>query len=48
MMVSMSEQMSTLSLSILPAMLSGPTIFVGVDVVDEFQYAFLEIEMFFS
>jgi hypothetical protein len=48
MMVSMSEQMSTLSLSILPAMLSGPTIFLGVDVVDEFQYAFLEIEMFFS
>jgi hypothetical protein len=40
----MSEQMSTLSLCDLPAMLSGPTIFFGVDVVDEFQYAVLEIE----
>jgi hypothetical protein len=48
MMVCMSDQMSTLSLCNLPAMLSGPTIFFGVDVVDEFQYAVLEIEMFLS
>jgi hypothetical protein len=34
MMVSMSEQMSAFSFSILPAMFSG------VDVVDELQYAF--------
>jgi hypothetical protein len=40
MMVSMSEQMSASSFSILPAMLSGPTAFFGVDVVDEIQYAF--------
>ena len=30
MMVSMSEQMSAFSLSILPAMLSGPTAFLGL------------------
>jgi hypothetical protein len=41
MMVSMFEQMSAFSFSILPAM------FFGVDVVDEFQYAFLEIEILF-
>jgi hypothetical protein len=36
-----SELMSAFSWSILPAMLSGPTAFFGVDVVDEFQYAFI-------
>ena len=47
MMVSMSEQMSAFSLSILPAMLSGPTAFLGLMLLMNFSMPFLEIEMFF-
>jgi hypothetical protein len=50
MMVSMSEQMSAFSWSILTAMLSaisGPTAFLGLMLLMSFSMPFLEIEMFF-
>jgi hypothetical protein len=47
MMVSMCEQMSAFSLSILPAMLSGPTAFLELMLLMSFSMPFLEIEMFF-
>ena len=42
----MSEQTSAFSLSILPAMLSGPTAFLGLMLLMSFSMPFLEIEMF--
>jgi hypothetical protein len=46
MKVSISEQMSAFSLSILPAMLSEPTAFLGLMLLMRFSMPFLEIEMF--
>jgi hypothetical protein len=42
----MSEQTSAFSLSNLPAMLSGPTAFLGLMLLMSFSMPFLEIEMF--
>ena len=39
--------MSAFSFSILPAMLSGPTAFLGLMLLMRFSMPFLEIEMFF-
>ena len=47
-MVNMSEQMSALSLCILPAMLSGPTVFLGLMLLMSFSMPFGIWDVFYD